>query len=234
MIGVGLICVEEPHQGYYKERTLRAIDYWSKLYQVSVLTNAPDFFLYKKCKVFPYTPTKFNFHDKLTFLGELTKDYELSVLVDVNKLPDKDEHVHFKENDFAPGLHSPDYWEVDWKILNKLPLVDNKISYWQRWDDELGISKMENVPIPICERILVLRRHPQFTQYFELIEKKYKRIATENDRFMNTFDPNKNDTAEGRGEGFSFALAAAELGFPVICPSFPLYLLKNDLKRQYL
>lgn len=233
MIGIGLISVEGKNSDYYKNCTLNSIEYWSDIYQVNVLTNTPDFFLYKKCKVFPYPSDKFNFHDKMTFLGMLTKEYELSVLVDTNKIPTYNK-VTFNEDQFDPGLHSPDYWNEDWEKLNELPLVNNEVSYWKHWDEQLRISNMLEIPRPICERILVLKRHDQFTQYLELIENRYKVVSTENDRLMSAIDPKRNQSAEGRAEGFSFSLAAAEIGFPLYCPSFPLYYLRNDLKRQYL
>lgn len=233
MIGIGLISVEAKNTDYYKNCTLNSIEYWSKNYQVNVLTNTPDFFLYKNCKVFTYPTDKFNFHDKMTFLGMLSNEYEVSMLVDTNKIPMRD-IVELNENDFEPGLHSPDFWNENWETLNKFPLVNDEYSYWMHWDDQLGISKMKEVPLPICEKILLLKRHPQFTQYLELIEEKYKKVATENDRFMCIVDPKSNDSAEGRAEGFSFSLAAAEIGFPLFCPSYPIYALRNELKREYL
>lgn len=230
MIGIGLLCVEYDGD-QYKKHTLNSIRYWSKNYQVVVLTNTPDFFVSENCTTLQYQKDKFNYHDKMVFLGMLTKFYELAVLVDVNKLPATD--ILFNEEDFEPGLHSADRWLVGWKELNELPLV-NGFSYWKYWDDNLHISDMSDIPVPICERILAVKRHKNFTKYVKLIEKKYRKISVENDKMMAVIDSNRKDWVEGRAEGFSFALAAEEMKFPLFCPSFPLYRIKDDLKRQYL
>jgi hypothetical protein len=124
---------------------------------------------------------------------------------------------------------------VDWKILNELPKV-NGVSYWKHWDDQLKISQMPDIPLPICERILAVKRHKDFNRYVDLIEKKYKVVSTENDRLMKEIDETRKnaiDVAEGRAEGVSFALAAMEKNFPLFCPSLPLYRIKEDFKRQY-
>lgn len=230
MIGIGLICVEYGKDDFYKKCTLKSIDYWSKNYQVTVLTNTPDFFLYKNCKVFSYTEKKFNYHDKIKFLGQLSEEYELAVLIDTNKLPTID--VIFEERDFLPGLHTGKSWDYDWKELRE---QSNSI-YWDRWDEQLGISKMKNVPLPICERMLAIKRHSKFTQYVELIENKYKMVATDNDRHIASFDKSHKKTiknAEGRAEGFSFALAGVEMNFPIFCPSSSLLWAISFLERQY-
>lgn len=198
-VAVAFVCKEDLSLSKnYTSKCKKNVSFWSKKFDVFVLTNNVEEFSDSNCQCL-FDDSYYSTFNRFDILNELQKKYEIVIYLD------SDEHFFVEDlnlDNLPEGIHSYGKWVDTWGNIKGL-------DYFKVWREHISVD--DNVYFP-WESVFILKTNDLWKPtYSEIL--KYRPISRETEK-QATVDENPHHGVE-RCEAIGLYVACQTKKFPL-------------------